>query len=199
MIPLLVIFLLPVLVIRPEAIMTYLFATGATVGVYANTATFTLYSWLNGIGHLGILPDSVSIVMYVLMGIIILYLLYNSFIDTVKRPVTLVKTLLCAFITVILFTKFHSPQYIVWYTPFLCLVVVDDIFKIILFYIVQVLAYIEFPLMFGSFYTNQEYTNPAGSYGWYLTLLFFTLQYLVLLILVFVIIHKKGEQLKTIQ
>jgi hypothetical protein len=198
-IPLLVIFLLPFLVIRPEAIRTYLFATGATVGVYANTATFTLYSWLNGIGHLGILPDSVSVVMYVLMGIIILYLLYSSFVDTVKRPVTLVKTLLCAFITVILFTKFHSPQYIVWYTPFLCLLVVDDIFKIILFYIVQILAYIEFPLMFGGFYTNQEYTNPAGSYGWYLTLLFFTLQYLVLLILVFVIIHKKDEQLKTIQ
>jgi hypothetical protein len=199
MIPLLVIFLLPFLVIRPEAIRTYLFATGATVGVYANTATFTLYSWLNGIGHLGILPDSVSVVMYVLMGIIILYLLYSSFVDTVKRPVTLVKTLLCAFITVILFTKFHSPQYIVWYTPFLCLLVVDDIFKIILFYIVQILAYIEFPLMFGGFYTNQEYTNPVGTYGWYLTLLFFTLQYLVLLILVFVIIHKKDEQLKTIQ
>ena len=199
MIPLLVIFLLPFLVIRPEAIRSYLFATGASVGVYANTATYTLYSWLNGIGHLGILPDSVSVVMYVLMGIIILYLLYISFVDTVKRPVTLVKTLLCAFITVILFTKFHSPQYIVWYTPFLCLLVVDDIFKIILFYIVQILAYIEFPLMFGGFYTNQEYTNPAGSYGWYLTLLFFTLQYLVLLILVFVIIHKKDEQIKTIQ
>lgn len=199
MIPLLVIFLLPFLVIRPDAIRTYLFATGATVGVYANTATYTLYSWLNEIGHLGILPESVSIVMYVLMGIIILYLLYTSFVDTVKRPVTLVKTLLCAFITVILFTKFHSPQYIVWYTPFLCLLVVDDIFKIILFYIVQILAYIEFPLMFGGFYTNQEYTNPAGSYGWYLTLLFFTLQYLVLLILVFAIIHKKDEQIKTIQ
>lgn len=199
MIPLLVIFLLPFLVIRPDAIRTYLFATGATVGVYANTATYTLYSWLNGIGQFGILPDGVSIMMYGMLGIIILYLLYTSYVDTEKRPVTLLKTLLCAFIAVIFFTKFHSPQYTVWFTPFLCLLVADDLFKVILFYIVQALAYIEFPLMFGSFYTNLEYTNPVRSYGWYLTLLFFTLQYLVLLILVFAIIRKKDEQFKTVQ
>ena len=199
MIPLSVVLLLPVLFIRPEAIQTYLFATGASVGVYVNTATYTLYSWLNGVGHIGISPESVSLVMYGLMGITILYLLYNAYVDAAKKPVTLLKILLCAFIAVIFFTKFHSPQYIVWFTPFLCLLVADNIYKVVLFYIVQVFAYIEFPLMFGSFYTNLEYTNAAGSSGWYLTLLFFTLQYLALLILVFVIIRPKEGLLKTIR
>lgn len=192
MVPLSLLLLVPVLVIRPDAIRTYLFATGASVGVYVNTATYTLYSWLSGMGHIGIEPENVSMVMYGLMGIAIVYLLYYAYTDTEKRPVTLLKTLFCALTAVIFFTKFHSPQYIVWITPFICLLVADDLYKIILFYIVQILAYIEFPLMFGSFYTNLAYTNPAGSGGWYLTLLFFTIQYVVLFILVFAILLPKN-------
>ncbi|MGD1005069.1 MAG: hypothetical protein ABR887_06555 [Methanoregulaceae archaeon] len=199
MVPLSLVLLLPVLIIRPEAIQTYLFATGASVGVYVNTATYTLYSWFSGVGHIAISPENVSLVMYGLMGITVLYLLYNAYMDTEKRPVTLLKTLLCALIAIIVFTKFHSPQYIVWFTPFLCLLVADDIYKVVLFFIVQIFAYIEFPLMFGSFYTNLKYTNGAGSSGWYLTLFFFTLQYLALLILVFAIIRPKEGLLKTIR
>ena len=198
MVPLSLVLLLPVLVIRPEAIKTYLFATGTSVGVYVNTATYTLYSWFNDVWHIGISPEKVSLMMYGLMGIALLYLLYNAYRDTEKRPVTLLKTLLCAFIAAIFFTKFHSPQYIVWFTPFLCLLVVDDIYKIVLFYIVQVFAYIEFPLMFGSFYTNLEYTNPTGSTDWYMTLVFFTLQYFALLVLVYAIIRPKGGLLSKI-
>lgn len=193
MIPLSVILLIPILVIRPDSIRTYLFATGGSLGVYVNTLTYTLYSWINGVGHIGITPENVSLGMYGLMGITMLYLLYMAFIDTEKRPVTLLKTLLCALIAMIIFTKFHSPQYIVWFTPLLCLLVADDIYKVVLFYIVQVFAYIEFPLMFGSFYTNLTYTSAVGSYGWYLTLLFFTLQYGAILLLVYVIIRpQKG-------
>jgi hypothetical protein len=199
MVPLSIVLLLPVLLIRPEAIRTYLFATGATVGVYVNTATYTLYSWLNGVGHIGVSPEAVSLFMYGLMGITMLYLLYTAYTDAEKRPVTLLKTLLCAFIAVVFFTKFHSPQYLVWFTPLLCLLVADEIYKIVLFYIVQVFAYIEFPLMFGSFYTNLEYTNAAGSAGWYMTLIFFTFQYIALLTLVMMIIRPKGGLLLAIK
>lgn len=199
MVPLSAVLLLPVLIVRPESIRTYLFATGANVGVYVNTATYTLYSWISGVLHIGISPENVSLVMYGLMGITMLYLLYSAYTDTEKRPVTLLKTLLCAFITIIFFTKFHSPQYLVWFTPFLCLLVADDIYKVVLFYIVQIFAYIEFPLMFGSFYTNLEYTNPAGSSGWYLTLFFFTLQYLAILVLVFAIIRPKEGLLQKVR
>jgi hypothetical protein len=199
MVPLSIVLLLPVLVIRPGAFRTYLFATGANVGVYVNTATFTLYSWLNGVGHIGVSPETVSLVMYGLMGITLLSLLYSAYTDTEKQPVTLLKSLLCAFIAVILFTKFHSPQYIVWFTPLLCLLVAGDVNKVVLFYIVQIFAYIEFPLMFGSFYTNLEYTNAVGSSGWYTTLIFFTLQYFALVFLVYTIVSPKGGLFRTIQ
>jgi hypothetical protein len=39
--------------------------------------------------------------------------------------------------------------------------------------------------MFRTYYVNLEYVNPVGSSGWYLTLLFFTFEYLVLIILMY--------------
>ena len=188
-VPLSLILLVPFVLIRPDVINTYLFATGSSVGIYVNTATFTLYAYLHEIGHLGITPSMVSTLMYVMMGVVFLILVYIAYIDTEKRPVTFLKILLCAIFSVVFLTKFHSPQYIVWFTPFLCLLVADNPFKILLFYVTQVFAYIEFPLMFGGFYTNLEYVNPVGSADWYLTLFFFTIQYAALLVLMYYVIQ----------
>lgn len=188
-IPLSLILLVPLVLVRPESIGTYLFATGSSVGVYVNTATFTLYTYLHDVGHLGITSSFVSTLMYVMMAIVFLILLYIAYIDAEKRSITFLKILLCSIFSVVFFTKFHSPQYIVWFTPFLCLLAVDNLYKIILFYITQVFAYIEFPLMFGRFYTNLEYTNITGSSDWYLTLFFFTFQYAALLVLMYYVIQ----------
>jgi hypothetical protein len=191
MVPLSLILMIPIILLRPEAIKAYLFATGSGSFVYANTMTYTLHSCFQGIGLLGVPIESLSAIMYILMGIVFVSLLYLAYIDKEKKPVTFLKLLLCALISVVLFTKFHSPQYIVWFTPLLCLLVADDIYKIILFYITQVFAYIEFPLMFGSFYTNLEYVNPVGSVAWYGTLAFFTFEYVALLVLIILIIWPK--------
>ncbi|WML67301.1 MAG: hypothetical protein METHP_00813 [Methanoregula sp. SKADARSKE-2] len=185
-IPFLLILFLPFALIRPAIINTYLFATGASVGVYVNTATFTLFAYLHNVVGLGVTASFVSFVMYILMELVLLTLLGVAFFDSERRPKTLVKLLLATIFSVIFFTKFHSPQYIVWLTPFLCLLVADNLTKIILFYIAQVFAYLEFPLMFGTFYTNLEYVSPVGTPSWDLTLIFFTLQYVVLVILLFV-------------
>lgn len=198
MVSLSLILMIPILIVRPDAVKTYLFATGGSLSVYANTLTYTLYSWLSGVFHLDIAIETISVVMYILMGISLLCLLYFAYNDSEKTPASLLKTLLCALIALIVFTKFHSPQYLVWFTPFLCLLVVDDLKKILLFYAVQVFGYIEFPLMFGRFYTNTEYLSPAGSGGWYLTLIFFSLQYLILLGLVAAIVIPRGSLRKFI-
>nr|WP_319377182.1 glycosyltransferase 87 family protein [uncultured Methanoregula sp.] len=189
MVPLSIIFLVPVLILRPEAINAYFSATGSGLGVYANTLTYTLYCYSQDIGHLGISIGGISTVMYILMGIVFLFLLYSAYIDKEKKPVMLLMLIVCALISAVLFTKFHSPQYIVWFTPLLCLLVADDIYKILLFYLTQVFAYIEFPLMFGTFYTNLQYTSAVGSAGWYGTLVFFTMEYAALLLLVYLIIR----------
>ena len=198
--PFFVILLLPFLIVRPDVINTYLFATGAGVGVYVNTATFTLFAYLHDIAHLGVTEASVSLFMYLLMGLTLILLLWIAWKDSRKRPVTFLKLTVGAVFAFVLFTKFHSPQYLVWYTPFLALLVADDLMKVGLFYLTQTLAYIEFPLMFNAYYVNLNYVNPAGSGGWYLTLFFFTLENLAFIILFYLVLRPgdgTGISLKT--
>ncbi|MDD1660908.1 MAG: glycosyltransferase 87 family protein [Methanomicrobiales archaeon] len=190
--PFAVVLFIPFLLLRPDHLNTYLFATGASVGVYAGTATFTLYSYIHDVVHLGLSAGTVSLFMYLLMGLAMLLLLWIGWRDRRKSPVTLLKLTGCAIFAFVLFSKFHSPQYIVWYTPFLALLVAGDLLKTGLFYLVQALAYIEFPLLFGTFYVNLNYLNPAGSGGWYLTLLFFTLEYLALILLFALAVRPEG-------
>jgi hypothetical protein len=177
--------LLPLAIVSPATLSTYLFATGGSVGVYPNTATYTLYAWLSEVLHLGISSGIVSALMYVLMGAGLLLLFSIAFAEREKNEKTFLKLVLCSLFLLFVFTKFHSPQYIVWFTPLLAILVADDLVKIGLFYAAQVFAYIEFPLIFGSFYTNAQYVNPAGSPGWYMTLIFFTVEYIVLIALVY--------------
>ena len=47
------------------------------------------------------------------------------------------------------------------------------------------MAFIEFPLMYGYYYTNVNYTNIIGTYNWYFTLLFFTLEYFFIFLLLY--------------
>lgn len=186
-----ILLLLPFALINPDVIRTYLFATGGSVGVYVNTATFTIYSFLNEVLHLGITPATVSAAMYALMGITLLLLLYFAFVENETKPKNLIKFVLCALFSLVFFTKFHSPQYLVWFTPLLALLVADDIVKIVLFYITQIFAYIEFPLMFGKYYVNLNYINPVGASDWYLTLVFFSLEYIAFILLLYFIIRPK--------
>lgn len=184
-----VVLLLPFVLINPNVLQTYLFATGGSVGIYVNTATYTLYAYLHDVFHLGISAAIISMLMYILMGLILILLLYISFAEIKQNPKTLIKLVLCAIFSLVFFTKFHSPQYIIWFTPLLALLVSDNLIKIVLFYIAQMFAYIEFPLMFRNFYVNLEYVNPVGSSGWYLTLFFFSIEYLVLLVLMYYVIR----------
>jgi hypothetical protein len=190
--PFFLVLLLPFLILNPASVVhTYLFATGSGLGVYANSATYTLYLFLHEILHLGISPDGVSFFMYGMMGIVVLLLLSLAYAEREAHPITFLKILLCAVFSVVFFTRFHSPQYSLWFTPLLCLLVADQPGKTLIFYLTQVLGYVEFPLLFGGFYVNNEYVNPVGSAGWYITLVFFSLEYLALLVLVFLVLWPK--------
>jgi hypothetical protein len=183
-----VVLLVPLAIINPEVINSYLVATGSGLGIYAATPAFTLYAIFHDILHLGISSSLIATFMQVLMGVTLLLLVYIAYICKEKNPITLLKLILCAIFSLVFFAKFHSPQYFVWFTPLLALLVADDLVKIILFYVTQIFVYVEFPLMFGKYWVNLNYTNPVSTSDWYLTLLFFTLQYLVFLVLIYLII-----------
>jgi hypothetical protein len=101
----------------------------------------------------------------------------------------LLKLILCAIVIVTLATKVRSPGYVLFFISLICILIPDDLYKIGLFYAMQILGFIEFPLGFWKLWTNVEYTNPIYSTNWYLTLMVFTLELLSLLILVWLIVE----------
>ncbi len=187
-IPISAILFLPLFFLNPESLKIYI-PIRSELGYYSNTATFTIYSWINDVFRLGVSIEAISAVMYILLAIGILALLYIAYIIPKKDPKLLIKLILCSLILVIVCSKVRSPQYIVWFTPLICILAVDDIKKIVLLYAVQALAYIEFPLMFGAFYTALKYTEPVSSFGWMLTLTMFTLEYLAIFACIWVVVN----------
>lgn len=185
-IPLAVILFLPLFLISPETLRIYI-PVRSDLGYYSNTLTFTLFSWLHDVFGIGVSIGTVSLVMYIVMGIALLALLYAAFIIPDRDPVLLIKLILCAIILVVICARVRSPQYIVWFTPLLCLLAADNVRKIAALFIFQGLAYIEFPLMFGGFYTALTYTDPVLSGGWMITLVMFTLEYLALFFCVWLV------------
>jgi hypothetical protein len=190
-VPIFVVLFIPLFLLNPESYKIYI-PVRSELGYYSNTLTFTLYSWLHDVLKIGISIDMVSAVMYAFMGLGILALIGVAWKIPKKDPVLLLKLILCAVILTVICSKVRSPQYIVWFTPLLCILAVDDIKKIAALFVFQALAYIEFPLMFGAYYTAVVYTNPALSSGWMITLVMFTLEYAALLVCVWLVV-KPGE------
>lgn len=189
-VPISVVLFLPLFLLKPEILKIYV-PVRSELGYYSNTATFTIYSWVHDCFHIGISIDTISAIMYIGMGLGILSLVYVSYRVSDRNPKLLIKLLLCAIILLIICAKVRSPQYIVWFTPLICILAIDDVKKIVLLFLVQAIAYIEFPLMFGTFYVANNYTAPIFSAGWQLTLIIFTLEYFALLVCVWVVVNPK--------
>lgn len=187
-VPAVIVLFLPLFLLYPETLKIYL-PVRSELGYYSNTLTFTIYSWLHEVLGLGISIDTVSAVMYVIMGIGLIALVFAAWKIPKKDPVLMLKFVLCAIILVVICSKVRSPQYIVWFTPLLCILAIDDMKKIAALFVFQALAYIEFPLMFGAYYTAITYTEPVLSGGWMITLVMFTLEYIALIASVWLVVQ----------
>jgi len=168
-----VILLVPMIFLVQDWYRPFLFATGTGVGVYANTVTYTLYNILNGLLQIPISEDIISLAMYALMIGIAGSLVLVSWVKGVESPRRLLVLIVVTLFSVIFCTKFHSPQYLVWLTPFYALLLVGSLRDVIVFYLLQAVVYIEFPLSWGILYVNRGYINEIGTAGWYGTLAFF--------------------------
>ncbi len=187
-IPISAVLFIPLFLIRPDTLQMYI-PVRSELGFYSNTATFAFYSWIHDVFRIGISIGTISLVMYLAMGVGILALLYAAYKIPEKDPNLLVRLLLGAIILTIVCARVRSPQYIVWFTPLICILVMDDIRKIVSLYAVQILAYIEFPLIFGAYYVANNYTEPALSGGWFLALAIFTLEYIALFVCIWLVVN----------
>lgn len=182
-IPVSLLLLLPTFIFNPSSTLKTYLPARLDIGYFPNTIIWTLHVWLHDIFKLNITIDSVLMFIYICMGVGLLALGYAALKYKKQEPVVLVKFILCAIMIIVLSFKVRSPSYILWFTPLVCILIADNIYKIGLFYVVQILAYIEFPLTFWMLWTNVEYTNPLYSGNWYLALILFTLEFSALLLL----------------
>ena len=176
--PCVILLFIPLFLINPHTISAYLSATGSTFGIYVNTATYTLYSLFQAIG-ISVPINVISLIMYAIMIVIVLLFLVNAFVHKIDTPRKLLIYILVTLITLIVCSKFHSPQYIVWITPFFALLLADLIHGIYIHYIIQISGFLEFPILFNTYYTNLEYSSAVGTSEWYTIVLFFTAEILI--------------------
>lgn len=197
-IPLFLLVALPILILKPGIISQYFSASLIRSSVYVNTPTYVVYAILHELLNIDISIDLISTLMYVFMGIILLALVYVAFTMEKISRTDLLKLIVLSIFSVVFLMKYHSPQYLVWFTPFVCLLVVDRLYAMALFFFAQLVSYMEFPLLFGFLYTNVEYLNPVHSMGNLITLAFFCLEYLVLVLLIIVAVNPSIDNVKKI-
>lgn len=150
--------------------------------VYCNTIPYVLDQYLKAVGIM-VAFSVIATAFQVLTGIVILWALYTAHKERESLPTTLKMILLSIFV-VIFFSQYRSPQYIMWMTPIVALLIADDIYGILAFYAVQILAFIEFPYAFRVLYVNANYLSP-----WALP--FFTLLFVSYAILMWRALRKR--------
>ena len=188
-IPFLILFV-SIYLLNPESINTYLIANAAGKEIFVDSFVYTIYSWIHGVVHIPVSTQTISTVMTaVLIGVFCL-LGYRSYFTKKQSPVFLLQVILVALVAIIACSKYHSPQYMLWFMPILCILIAGDLLQMGMFYLLQMVWFIKFPLLFWNTYTNNEYTHPLPAMGGYFTLLFFTIEYAILFYLVWDVTNK---------
>jgi hypothetical protein len=85
----------------------------------------------------------------------------------------LVRHIAIAMFIFVLFNKVASPQYILWITPLMAIFMSKDISGIIKFAALQVVAYIQFPLLVNIIYDPGHYYDVRAS------IIFFSIKFIV--------------------
>lgn len=183
-IPISIILFVPMFILNPASTFKTYFPARMDIGYFPNTIFWTVYTWLHDVFKFDIAVDNILAVSYLCMGIGFVILFYSAYTYKKQDPSMLLKFILCAIMLIVLSFKVRSPGYIIWFTPFFCILVADNIYKIGLFYVTQILAFIEFPFTFWLLWTNVGYTQPMYSSGWYAALILFTLEFSTLLALI---------------
>ncbi|MDD5142611.1 hypothetical protein [Methanoregula sp.] len=189
LIPILVILGVPILVFRPSIITSYIGGSLVRSDVYVNTATNTIYALFNNILHVSVSANVISAGMYGFMVVALLILLFYGWIVRIQKEKMLIKLVALALFVIVFCMKYHSPQYILWFLPLVCLLVADSLAGIAMFYITQVVAYIEFPLAFGTLYVNTSYVSPVDTPGWYFAWLFFAVESVLFIVLMYLAVR----------
>jgi uncharacterized membrane protein len=99
---------------------------------------------------------------------------------------------LCAFLffgifTFVVMNKVFSPQFILWLTPLMAILLMNNYKEILLFYLIQIWMYLEFPILYRAIYINDTYFIADGNPFVSAPFLFFSVKF-ILLFIAFVVV-----------
>lgn len=136
---------------------------------------------------------SISLLVLVALELLLLYWYYRSF---GSRPQTLICCIFLGIFVFVLCNKVFSLNYIIWLTPFLALFLSGSYRNILLFYLVQVVLYLETPVLFGVVYAPLTFGPTSGSSYSVLdgslpsiSFLFYTVKFGILMTVLYVILN----------
>lgn len=151
-----VILILPLLYLSHynlDVLKPYLFVIGSGSDIYASGVYAN--SFVYAIGQILPIPlYALSMIFTVIKIALALVIMIMFKLQTNDK--NLINSSLMVILAFIVFSGFHSPQYIVWFTPLLVISGIGVLYLLL----TQVLVFIEFPLTFGSLYTNANYLSP---------------------------------------
>lgn len=136
---------------------------------------------------------------YLSFALILLFIIAYNFLKE-KNHTNLIFFIFSTVFVFVFFNKVFSPQYAMWIVPFLALFLINSYKEIILFYLFQIVMYLEFPLLFNQIYI--DYLNP-----YYLSetesllnisLVFFGFKF-ILLALIYIMIYKTLKEKELIK
>ncbi|MDD1702148.1 MAG: hypothetical protein LUQ31_04125, partial [Methanoregula sp.] len=87
-----------------------------------------------------------------ILAIVELALLWWYFRYLDNRPLTLVYIIFLALLCFVLTNKVFSACYLIWLTPFLALILAHSTKRIVLFFLAQIIVYLETPVLYGIVY-----------------------------------------------
>ena len=154
--------------------------------VYVNTPGYTIYAFLSEVLGFKLSMNSIVTGETALLCLIFLVLMVYAYLKPQTHKQFL-KILLVALFSFVALWSYHSPQYMFWYTPILAILIADDLLSVLLFYIIQLLEFIEFPVTSGVFYTNTYYVTTLAKdpHLWWLTWTLFAAHYFALIYIMY--------------
>jgi hypothetical protein len=119
-------------------------------------------------------------ISFYLMAIAELALLGLYYLQPKKDDKTLIAYIAFAIFAFVIFNRAASPQHLQWLAPFLALFL-SSWYGAIVFYGLQAVLYLEFPLVYGTFYDNTVGYGAARGIYWMITsFLIFTMKFMFL-------------------
>ena len=130
--------------------------------------------------------DKISIILLILTECLLMYWYYRYLDGT---ALTLTYVLFMSVFIFVLLNKVLATYYLIWLTPFLALFLARSLRHILLFYVVQIIMYLEIPVLFKLVYSPYvgypviENSLPSLSF------VFYTVKFSIFFVLLYVIVR----------